>query len=498
MKTIFLYKKSPEQLTPSSPAVNAQATDLKMEPNHQVIHDPLALDLPTFPDSLYATLPQFLQKVVARCSTNEERDMMLLGSVVTLGSCLPKVSGFYAGRRVYPNLFLFITARASAGKGNLALCKQLVGPIHESLRRQTQLATQEYETMRREFNVLRWKEIDRSKPVKPPERMLFIPANNSATGVFQLLYENDGCGLIFETEGDTLSNAFNADNSNYSDGMRKGFHHETISYNRRTGHEYAEIKCPRLSLVLSGTPSQVASLIPGAENGLFSRFLFYHMNMQPVWKDVFAASNHGLEDYFDSLGQEFYSFYKALGHHPDIEFCLSPGQHEQFNAFFSRIQEKYLALQGMDYMATIRRLGLIAFRIAMIFTTLRLLESGNFSPKLECTDSDFQAVLSMVGILVKHSSHVFSELPGEAKQITVKNKKELFLERLPEKFTYQEHIALAKSLSLSGRTAESYISEFCNRGLVLREQKGTYINIALLQDNLRQNQYADNLGDTDA
>ena len=46
------------------------------------------------------------------------------------------------------------------------------------------------------------------KPIKPLEKMLIIPANNSATGVFQLLSENEGSGLLFETEGDTLACAF--------------------------------------------------------------------------------------------------------------------------------------------------------------------------------------------------------------------------------------------------------------------------------------------------
>gem|GEM_PF-6837602 len=33
--------------------------------------------------------------------------------------------------------------------------------------------------------------------------MLFIPANSSATAVYQVLGDNGGIGLMFETEGDT-------------------------------------------------------------------------------------------------------------------------------------------------------------------------------------------------------------------------------------------------------------------------------------------------------
>ena len=126
------------------------------------------------------------------------------------------------------------------------------------------------------------------------------------------------------------------------------------------------------------------------------------MNTRPQWKDPLATHNRDMEDYFDALGQEFFSFYNALCDHPDIRFCLSPEQHKQFTAFFIQVQEKYIALQGKDFMTTIRRLGLIAFRMAMTLTALRMMETGNFSQKLECQDSDFQRVLSMIRVLIQH------------------------------------------------------------------------------------------------
>src|SRR5690606_29575568 len=122
----------------------------------------------------------------------------------------------------------------------------------------------------------------------------------------QLLAENDGRGLIFESEGDTLSTIFKSDFGNYSDAFRKAFHHETVSYYRRTDREYVDLLAPCLSTLLSGTPEQVHNLIPNAENGLFSRFLFYHLSFDPVWKDTFRNKNKvELIDYFHHLGQDF-------------------------------------------------------------------------------------------------------------------------------------------------------------------------------------------------
>ena len=437
--------------------------------------------MPTLPASVYSALPDFLQKVVARCKTNEERDIMLLGALATLSSCLPKVYGMYDEARVFANLFLFITSKASAGKGRLVNCKRLVNPIHWAFRKETQAMRAQYEIEMREYNLNKGKDFNLEKPKKPVERMLFIPANNSTTGVFQLLSDNEGKGLIFETEGDTLAQAFKSDYGNYSGGFRKAFHHETISYYRRTDHEFVEIDNPCLSTLLTGTPRQVATLIPNAENELFSRFIFYYMNIKPVWKNVFAGRKGvDLDVYFDNLGQEFYPLYKALNENPAIEVCLTEEQQNEFHNLFTLIQDKYLMLQGEDYMATVRRLGLIAFRIAMIFTTLRILESGDFSEKQVCSDGDFQASLSMIRILAKHSSHVFSELPVDVIPTKTKDRKEQFLDLLPETFNRKDYLEIAKRLTITDRASEGYINKFCDKGLIIREKYGSYTNLSFL------------------
>src|SRR5690606_6713296 len=49
--------------------------------------------MPTFPDSLFPELPEFLQKVVEVATSKEERDILLLGSIGAISACLPKVSG---------------------------------------------------------------------------------------------------------------------------------------------------------------------------------------------------------------------------------------------------------------------------------------------------------------------------------------------------------------------------------------------------------------------
>lgn len=425
-------------------------------------------NLPTFPDEIYTDLPGLLQKVVAKSNSPEDRDLLLLGSIVVISACLPKVYGIYAEREVYPNLFLFVTAQASAGKGRLTLCRKLVDPIHKALREVSKLEFEEYQRNLTEYAATKNK-AETERPKEPPVKMLVIPANNSATGLFQILNDNNGSGLMFETEGDTLALTFKSEHGNYSDGFRKAFHHETISYNRRKDREFVEINNPRLSALLSGTPKQVSALIPSAENGLFSRFIFYFMNVRPVWNDVFAnSSDQTLDSYFNHLGMQFFDLYKHLEYQSEpIRFCLTSGQQQAFNAYFAQTQNQYLCLYGADYLATVRRLGLITFRMAMILTALRIMDDGDIHSPLVCRDNDFNTALSMVKILVLHAAQVFQQLPSEAVTTAPKNQKQQFLDELPKEFCRKDYLTVANKLGIPDKTAEKHIKRFSVNGLII-------------------------------
>lgn len=437
-------------------------------------------DLPTLPDFIFDQIPDFFKRVVNRAASEEERDILLLGAMVTLGSCLTRISGIYDGITVFPNLYLYVTAKASAGKGRLSLCRRLVAPVHDEKKKQSVLEIKAYEARMRELNALQGKDSGLEKLMNPPVKMHIIPANISTSGFLQLLNDNDGQGLIIETEGDTLAHAFKMDYSNYSDVIRKGFHHEAISLFRKTDHEYVELEHPRFSMILSSTIGQMQNLIPSLENGLASRFLFYHMNLKPVWKDVFANNNLiPNSTYFNNLGQEFFSFYNSLNAKAPIDFSLTEGQKDEFNDFFSWIQDKYLVLQGLDYISIVRRLGLVAFRMMMILTVMRNHETGVYSEKQQCSDVDFQTVLAIIRVVVRHASYVISQLPSEVQVPKRQNRKQTFFDQLPEKFTNREFTELGKKISIPESTAKRYIAAFCDSGLINRETHGNYVKMMM-------------------
>ena len=430
--------------------------------------------MPTFSQEIYGLLPSFLESVINKAKNFEDADLLILGTLTAISACLPNISGIYAEREVFPNLFLFVSAQASAGKGRLTLCRHLIKPIHDNLKRLYSIEMDEYKILQNEYYQ---DKKNREPPIEPPIKTLLIPANSSATSVYQVLNDNGGVGLIFETEGDTLANSFKSDYGNFSDGFRKAFHHEMISYTRRKDREFVELTKPRLSALLSGTPHQILALIPDAENGLFSRFIFYNMNLKLEWRDVFSESTVSLDDYFINLGQQFFQFYQTLQQSQPIRFSLSNNQQQQFNVFFAEIQEQYASLFGLDIVASVRRLGLITFRLAMILTTLRLMDGKEKSDIIVCDDTDFRTVLIMARVLLQHTAHVLGTLPAIDSSSASKSQpanRQLFYDMLPHDFNRSTYLAIAAQLNIPPKTAEKQISRFCAHGQLTRISQGNY------------------------
>ena len=462
------YKSSPEDMEDLE-----DSSDLSDIPESSQCSES-SEPLPTFSQDVYSFLPSLLTQVINKANNFEDADILILGSLTVISACLPNISGNYAEREVFPNLFTFISAQASAGKGRLTLCRHLVKPIHNNLKK---IYSAEMEEYRHLLNDYSQDKKNREPPQEPPIKTLLIPANSSATSVYQVLNDNGGVGLIFETEGDTLANTFKSDYGNFSDGFRKAFHHEMISYTRRKDREFVELTKPRLSALLSGTPKQILALIPDAENGLFSRFIFYNMNLRLEWRDVFSEGAVPLDDYFIDLGQRYFQFYQTLQQSQPIRFSLSVNQQKEFNQFFTEIQQEYSNLFGLDIVASVRRLGLITFRVAMILTSLRLMDGKPIQSVIVCDDTDFRTSLIMARVLLQHTAHVFGQLPSTDTNSTrgaVTVICQTFFDSLPSEFNRRTYLSIAERLHIAPKTAEKYIRKFCTTGQLKHQAHDSY------------------------
>jgi len=80
---------------------------------------------------------------------------------------------------------------------------------------------------------------------------------------------------------------------------------------------------------------------------------------------------------------------------PEIEFQFTTEQQDRFNAYYAKMQEEYHLLFGIDIIASVRRLGLITLRLAMILSALRLGDTGEEVSTLICDDEDFDSAIAI-------------------------------------------------------------------------------------------------------
>ena len=437
------------------------------------------INLPTFMDKLRYAIPGFCKKVTDTATSIPEADMLLLAVVVAASSCLDNVSGTYKRRQVFPNLYVFITAEAGVGKGPLVNIRHIIEPIHDALYNKFKADHKEYKKKLAAYNAT--KPADRvglEQPEEPAVRMRIAPGNSTSAAMRQGLHDNNGMVLIMDTEGDILADSFKSELGNYSADFRKAYHHEPITYYRKQDHDLIEIRQPRISTILSGTPRQIQNLIADAENGLFSRFLFYRLPANIAWEDPLAGDDkQTLDDYFRDLGTEFYDFYTLLTAAQPIRFHVTQEQAEQFNKWFSEIQLRYSAAFGNAIIGSVRRLGLATFRIAMVFSILRIMDDGCFEENITCLDEDYDNAMTIAKVLMEHIVHVFRRLPQPsqgAQEVKMTLTKQRFWDALPPEFSTQEYYAIAESQALSVKTAEKYVREWHRTGQLIHVSHGKY------------------------
>ena len=463
---------------------------------------------PAFPEYPW---PAFLKRMIDRGDTPAQKDILLLGGITVLGATLNKSIRISYGRKFYyPCLQTFIVAPPASGKGALAWTRRLSEPIHEAMMANYRQRHKAYREEKSRWDSLGKKKSDTPEPEMPPLKMFLIAGNNSGTGVLENLIEADGIGLICETEADTVSTAIGADHGHWSDTLRKCHDHERLAFNRRTNHEYRECDESYLSVLLSGTPAQVKPLIPSAENGLFSRQLFYFMPPINEWMDQFDSES---EDYglrFATWGTQWKQVLDLInGSVQTIQLRLSEKQKELFNQRFAQLFSHAGYAHGGSMRSAVARIAINTCRILSIVALLRALEkflppqqkifNSQFSifnspglspapeipienikdgivPKLDLrvTDEDFQAVLTLIEPLYRHSSYVLGFLPtSEAVPVQTSPEQALF-NALPMMFCRRQAVDVAAKNGIPEKTLDSSLKRMLEKGTLIKTARGEY------------------------
>ncbi len=436
------------------------------------------LNMPFLPGWIFETLPEILKKGTEVLIDRREKDVFLVGALGILSGCIRKVSGSYNGKTHFGNLYVFIIAPAASGKGALVYAKQLGIKYHkrlleesENLKKIYQLELAEY---KQKIGDKKTSPKDLIPPKEPPFKILFFPGNSSSAMIIQHLKEGDEQGIFCETEADSMGNVLKQDWGGYSDLLRKGYHHEPASYSRKSNKEYIEIVMPKLSVALAGTPGQVEGLIKSAEDGLFSRFLFYTFKSRIDWIDAGPTMGGvNLTKHYNELSDKVLQMIDFLDANGQIEFHLSGDQWTMLNDFGRSAIQHMTALTSEDLASTAKRFGLMLYRIAMVITALRYFENGEADNNFYCSNEDFKTALAIVEVLKDHSVHMFNELPKTGKTLDPALK--LLFDALPNRFQRKEAIILAKErFEIPERTADHYLSKMVSKGILSAIRPGYY------------------------
>lgn len=485
----------------ANPAKGANMANMAMAPNtataingttaeagveHEVAE---AIPLPTFCDKITGSLPLIFKDISSLGKTLTEKDMLLLASITILSGAFPEVYAIYDSSKVYANLFTFLVANAASGKGRTTSCLKLVSLIEQEVREANKQEMDDYQQELADIRAMGKKASGMPLPKEPPYRSLMIPANCSSTAIYQALHDNHDQGITFETEADSLANTLKSDYGNFSDGLRKGFHHEDITYRRRKENEHVEIHNPKWTVYLTGTPGQVPNLIPSAENGLFSRFLFMKVDIPAKWHNVFSKSTRTIDEEMEAIGKRVYDIHLILKKKQGgIEFKLTEEQEDKFNDFFNKLVEEYKDMLGRDFVANIYRMGLSAYRIAMILSITRLEGATCLPDCIICKDEDLECALIIADTLMQHAARIFSTLlpnkeGDDVMGIKLSPKSEKLFAALPASFNRQMVLAAAQKLGIAKRTAEKYVGEYVSRyNLCKRVDNGKYEKVDLAEN----------------
>ena len=411
-------------------------------------------------EGVYNRLPKELQNLTQNFE-GRERDIVLISSLVVLSNCFPNIYGIYDGDRVYPQLYGVIVAPAASGKGVMNYSRILIEKIHKKIFQESLIELKEIKKSSRKSGNFESTEM----------RVKILPANISTSEMYSYLGSSNHGLIIIESEADTMSNMLKNDWSNYSDVLRKAFHHEPVSISRKMDKVFENIDEPKLAMLVSGTPDQLQPLIKSKENGLFSRFIVYNFDEISPFKNVFDRNKRNNKAAFENFGEVIYNTYERLAEMESlIEFSFTENQESKFIELIKPIRNDIIENHAEGFISNVHRHGLIFYRLAMILAIIRNLDNIHVNRNLVCSNVDFMLAYHLMTTLLRHSQFTYNTIDNGDLSI----QDEELLDKMNDVFSREKLINEGKKMNIPIRTIDDKISQWKRKRIIKKIDRSSY------------------------
>jgi len=380
-----------------------------------------------FGEEVYKNLPDFFCSLIELFAESQQQNTALFCSLILLSGVLPNYHVVYDGEVLDANLFGYLYGSASSGKGVMRKCKQLLMPIHKEKKKRSEEAFLKYNQQlatrkgkKKKVGKVITEDVDINPNIQPEDEMhlppseerLFLSGNNTKSNIYVNMAANKGM-IMCEPEAMTLTAALKQEHGLFTDLLLQAFHHETFSYSRKS-ERTIEIDRPLLSVLLSSTPRHIVHFFGDAENGLYSRFVFYRLSSAADFRNPFIKNKFNVNSAIDIKAKTVKKIHDYLSGLSDVPlyFKLTAEQANKMFNYFRSIHKEYKAQFGEDMDGVVKRYGLIFTRLTMILSIFRVYEEGQLKrvDEVICCDSDFNCALSMIETLFGETLKVYEML----------------------------------------------------------------------------------------
>ena len=320
---------------------------------------------------------------------------------------------------------------------------------------------------------------------------MLIAGDSTLAAWYKALEAQGGVGYMHESEGSVITDIWKASAANYNTALRKAAEHEAISRNRVKGA--SEIKCPKLSMLLTGTFGQYKALVPSVENGYFSRLLTVVIRGTNGFDKRYVRSKGGQSAVPQMVGNRLLRTYEALMEGDEREWSLTDAQKERLGEHLETEYATLIGLLGDNFHSAVIRMAVQIERIAMILSAMRVdfarlheegdEESGDkniaeMQNILLCSDEDYETAEMIGNKMLLHMASAYRMIDGDAQEVVPEIKpldqRKVLFEQLKGTFERKELIQEAKTQGISERTAERWNDKWQEEGMVIKLEHGKY------------------------